>query len=120
MTKKLRLVTLAVLCFGLLLSPAAHGDTYTIRATSTNSWNPDFRHITKGNRIRWRNPSTNFSDHVVKSYGNNWSKNVRLDPGEATRKRFRRTGAFKYRCTIHSTLSGGNCNGMCGVVHVTN
>ena len=120
MSRRLRVMMLVVLSFSLLFTPAAHGDTYTIRATPSNSWNPDFQHITKGNRIKWKNPSTNVLDHVVKSYGSNWNKKVRLDPGEATRKRFRRSGVFKYRCTIHSSLSNGNCNGMCGVVHVTN
>jgi plastocyanin len=101
------------------------GDTYRIRATgdspSTYRWTPDFRHIIKGDRVVWRNPTS--VSHRVVAYRGRWSKNTTIGPGETTRKRFRRTGTYKYRCTVpgHSTLSAdeSNCDGMCGVVHVT-
>jgi plastocyanin len=109
-----------VLTAGLFLAPAALGDTYKIKTTSGNRWNPDFQHIHKGEKIRWKNPASHQKTHVVKSYGGNWNKNVTLQSGEGTAKTFKRTGAFKYRCTIHSVLAGGECNGMCGLIHVVN
>lgn len=101
------------------------GDTYRIRATgyspSTYRWTPDFRHIVKGDRVVWRNPTS--VSHRVVAYKGPWSKNTTIAPGERTKKRFRRRGTYKYRCTFpgHSTLSAdeSECTGMCGVVHVT-
>lgn len=118
MIVKLRFILVVVLAAGLFLAPAAFGDTYKIKTTAGNSWNPDFQHIHKGEKIRWKNRAANGKVHVVKSYGGNWNKNVTLQPGDGTSKRFKRTGSFKYRCTIHSSVSGGECNGMCGLIHV--
>ena len=118
MISRLRFVVVAALAAGLFLAPAAIGDTHKIKTTATNRWNPDFQHITKGEKIRWKNPAANQRTHVVKSYGGNWNKNVTLQAGEGTGKRFNRTGSFKYRCTIHSSMSGGECNRMCGLIHV--
>ena len=118
MPKLSRLIVVVALAVGLVGAPEALGATYRVRATSSNRWNPDFRHILKGDRIVWRNPATLGRVHNVRSYGGNWNKAVTLLPGESTRKRFRRRGTFKYRCSIHSSLSNGRCNGMCGVVHV--
>ena len=103
---------------GLTFAPAALGDTFRVKTTDNNRWNPDFRHITRGDRIVWKNPESRNRTHDVKAYGNNWNKYEVLSPGEATRKRFRRNGTYKYRCTIHSSLNNGDCNGMCGVIHV--
>ncbi len=120
MIAKLRFIVVVVLAASLFLAPAAFGDTHRIKATAGNRWNPDFQHIHKGEKIRWKNPAAHDKTHVVKSYGGNWDKSVTLQPGEGTGKRFKRTGSFKYRCTLHSTLSGGECNGMCGLIHVVN
>lgn len=106
-------------------SGVSAADTYRVRASgdapSTYRWQPDFRHIVKGDRIVWRNP-TNVSHRVV-AYKGRWSKNTTVPPGEKTRKRFRRAGTYKYRCTLpgHSTLSAdeSTCTGMCGEIHVT-
>lgn len=119
------IVALAVLATLVLAPGVSSGATYRVRATgsspTTFRWDPDFRHITKGNRIKWTNP-TNASHRVV-AYKGRWSKNTTIAPGETTAKRFRRAGTYKYRCTLpgHSTLSadGTSCTGMCGTVHVT-
>ena len=105
------------------LPGAAPAATFAVKATGdapTNfRWDPDFRHITKGNRVRWKNPTG--ATHRVVSYSGPWDKNSTIAPGETTSKRFRRTGKYLYRCTVtgHSTLSNGECRGMCGEVHVT-
>ena len=100
------------------------GETFRVKAagstTSGFSWMPDFRHITKGNRIVWRNPTD--VTHRVIAYSNNWSKEAEIAPGETTAKRFPNRGRYLYRCTRpgHSTLANGECDGMCGTIHVTN
>lgn len=99
------------------------GDSFRVRAVGSSptdfAWDPSFRHITKGDRVVWKN--TTQASHRVVAYKGRWSKDTTIGPGETTRKRFRRTGTYKYRCTLpgHSTLTDGNCDGMCGTVHVT-
>jgi plastocyanin len=114
----------AVAASALLTASPAPADTFRIRARGDSPdnfrWSPDFQHITKGSRIRWKN-STTATHHVV-AYGGNWSYNESIAAGESVAKRFRRRGTYKYRCDVlgHSTLSSsGTCDGMCGVVHVT-
>jgi plastocyanin len=116
--KLVRLLLVGALAAGLLLGPVASADTFRVRATGNNRWDPNFRHIHKGDRIKWKNPARHDQVHNVKSRGNNWNKFETLSPGEATRKKFRRTGTFKYRCTLHSNVNDGQCNGMCGTIHV--
>jgi plastocyanin len=100
------------------------GDTFRVKAVgsspATFDWDPSFRHITKGNRIRWKN--TTGATHRVTAYKGRWSKDTAIGPDEATSKRFRRAGTYKYRCTVaaHSALADdGTCTGMCGTIHVT-
>ena len=88
-----------------------------VKATSTQKWNPAKTSISKGVKVVWKNPTT--STHTVTAYSKNWSKNVTLSSGATTSFVFKNTGTFKFRCTIHSTLVGGVCSGMCGVVKVT-
>lgn len=119
------LFAVALATASLVALPAtAPADTFRVRAVGDSPtnfrWKPSFRHITKGNRIRWKN--TTSVTHRVTAYSANWSKDTAIAPGEATRKRFRKRGTYKYRCTVpgHSTLaSDGSCSGMCGVIHVT-
>jgi plastocyanin len=87
----------------------------TIKGSGT-SWNPTRVTINAGQTVRWKAVS---GTHTVTAYGGNWSKNTVLSAGETTQKTFRRTGVFKFLCTIHGDLSGGTCSGMCGRVRVT-
>jgi plastocyanin len=87
----------------------------TIRGSGT-SWNPARATINAGETVRWKAVG---STHTVTAYGGNWSKNTRISAGETTRRTFNSTGTYRFRCTIHSTLSSGNCSGMCGRVVVT-
>lgn len=119
-----RIATTALAITALLAFPGTSaGDTFRVKAAgdspTTFKWMPDFRHITKGNRVRWTNPTG--ATHRVIAYSNNWSKNTAIAPGERTAKVFRRAGKYLYRCTRpgHSTLTNGDCKGMCGEVHVT-
>ena len=114
---RILLLAAAVLSTLVLTPGASEGARARVKATSNRTWDPDFRHILKGDKIIWKNPTG--IDHTVTAYRQNWDKNTRLDPDERTSKRFRKTGTFKYRCRIHSTLSDGECSGMCGEIHVT-
>lgn len=105
----------AALALTVLGGPSVAGRA-RIRATSSQTWSPDFKHVVPGTRVIWKNPTS--VTHNVTAYSSNWSKATTIPAGERTRKRFKKKGTFKYRCTIHSTLVNGDCNGMCGVVHV--
>lgn len=110
----------AVLCLAalsvMILPTASQSATARIKATDSRRWNPDFKHIEPGSKIVWRNPTSR--THTVTAYGRRWNKDTRLAPGTGTSKTFKREGVYKFRCKKHSTVSDGNCNGMCGVVHV--
>lgn len=124
---KIRRMAVAVLAVGMVFAfPATSmGDTFRVRAVgsspATYEWDPSFRHVTKGDRVVWKN--TTSVSHKVVAYKGRWSKDSTIAPDGTTAKRFRRTGSYKYRCNLagHSTLAeDGTCTGMCGTVHVTN
>lgn len=100
----------------LAFAPAVPAARMRVKALSGNTWSPDYRHISKGDRIVWINKDTII--HDVKSIGRKWNKYTRLYPGDRTKKRFRKKGLYRYRCRIHSTMSNGRCYGMCGAIHV--
>lgn len=120
----LRRVGAAALAVGLLFvfPGTSMGDTFRVKAVGSSpadyKWNPSFRHITKGDKVIWKN-TTNVTHRVV-AYSGPWSKETDVSAGGTTSKRFKKTGAYLYRCTIpgHSSLANGNCTGMCGEVHV--
>ena len=87
-----------------------------------SSWNPGTLRIPKGKRVVWKNPITSVSGntHNVRSIGQNWNfPKTTLQPGESTRKRFKRSGTFRYRCTLHSRRVAGKWTGMIGKIKVT-
>jgi len=81
-------------------------------------WRPAHLFITEGDTVIWRNPDDR--RHNVVAYGGGWRFNELLRPGERVRRVFRRPrGApYAYRCTLHSAIVEGRCEGMCGLVHV--
>lgn len=121
MIKRLGAVLLAVACVFAFAAPAGGARTRVRAGGSPGAWEwqPDFKHITKGTVVVWKNPTA--TTHRVTAYSSNWSKNSELPSGEATRKRFRKRGAYLYRCTVpgHSSVASGDCQGMCGQIHVT-
>jgi len=106
----------------LLVDASSFAVTRTFTATGdvgSWAWTPTRRRIHRGDRIRWTNPTS--VSHKVVAYGGNWSYDRTVPSGETIRKRFRRRGRFRFRCTIpgHSELSAdGVCSGMCGRVVV--
>ena len=121
MVRKLAVLAMATASVFAFAAPSM-GDTFRVKATGDSPanfrWEPAQRHISKGDKIVWRNPTG--ATHTVTAYSDNWSKNATVASGERTRKIFRRRGRYNYRCTQpgHSTLSGGTCTGMCGQIHV--
>lgn len=126
--RRLLVTGVAAACLIALTAPAV-GDTKKFKAMGDDygggwHWMPSKRTIAKGDKIVWKNPTN--TQHKVVAYGGKWKKNTTLSPnGGKTKKRFKKTGTFKFRCTInegtpsaHSSLSGGKCSGMCGKVRV--
>ena len=78
-------------------------------------WSPKSVSISRGHAVKWVATSGN---HILKAYGGNWKFRKVLDQGTSVRHVFDNRGTFKFYCTIHGTLSGGVCSGMCGKVTV--
>jgi plastocyanin len=114
------LVGVTLVALVLSASPTL-GATKVFRAEGSAgdfSWSPTSQTIAKGDAIKWRNPLS--GSHKVVAYSTNWSYDRTIPAGEAVRKRFRKRGTFRFRCTFtgHSTLTDGVCSGMCGKVVV--
>jgi plastocyanin len=123
---------LAILATGLVVGGVvadvgvAWADTFRVRAARQSDgtgwrWRPKHRYIADGDYIRWRNPTNR--RHNVSAWGANWDYFRVLDPGESVRRQFNSTGTFRYRCTLHSSLTTENgvttCSGQCGFIHVS-
>ena len=88
----------------------------TIRATEDRTFSPAVTTVAKGTKVTWRNASDD--DHNVTGYGK-WTSSMALPEGRSAAKTFTKAGIYKYRCTLHSSLSStGRCDGMCGKVVV--
>lgn len=112
----MRRMTAAVVGVVLTLSLVgpAIGATFNVKARGEN-WRPKHRYIGKGDRVRFRNPTNRV--HDIKAMGG-WNLTEILSPGESVTKKFNNLGTFRYRCVRHSAVVGGQCQGMCGLVHV--
>ena len=121
MTRRLIISAIAIVSILAFAAPSM-GARARVKATGDSPanfrWDPATRHISRGDKVVWRNPTG--ASHTVTAYSSNWEKSSTVASGDTTSKIFRRKGAYKYRCTRagHSSVSGGRCTGMCGVVHV--
>jgi plastocyanin len=89
--------------------------TYTVKATSSDKWKKVHTYIGSGDKVTWKNPDSEM--HDLTSYNGKWA-NETLNPGDSFRKKFSKKKTYFYRCTIHSGIVGGKCQGMCGFIHV--
>jgi plastocyanin len=110
------LLILAVAGLLALGAGAAMAGGHTVKATSGNAWNPAKTTVTRGAKVTWSNPT--YQDHPIVAYGGNWSFSKSLPRGGSVSRTFNSAGTFKFRCTLHSYMSGGVCHGMCGRVVV--
>ena len=108
------LAVAAVFVLVLALAWPAQAGTVRIRGRAQR-WHPHSVTISTGTRVVWRAVDTT---HTVTAYRGNWSKNTTIAAGSTTGFTFRNTGTYKYRCTIHSSIVNGQCQGMCGKVVV--
>jgi plastocyanin len=95
--------------------PVALARPVLVRGIGTR-WSPSAVSVERDGVVKWRGVS---KFHDVIAYGGNWSFHKSLPVGATAKKRFTRTGTFRFRCTYHSTLIGSTCTGMCGSVRVT-
>jgi plastocyanin len=108
-------LALALTAMVLLTMTGVAQAVTTIQASGA-SWSPTRVSITAGHKVKWTAVSGN---HTIHSYGGNWSYSRTLDQGTSRARTFNGTGVFKFYCTIHGSVSGGICSGMCGRVRVT-
>jgi plastocyanin len=86
-----------VLAIGATVSSAG-SNTVTMR---DDFFEPRRISVGKGDKVTWVNEGQ--SDHTVKFEG---EKNKVVPPGEQTGRKFRKTGKFKYGCTLHPDMVG--------------
>jgi plastocyanin len=112
-----RRTVLAVVAGGVLLGSTGGvvADTAKVRAKSNDRWRKVHTYIEKGDRVVWKNPDSEHHD-VTFYRGSTFS--AQLPPGDKVKKKFRKKGTALYRCSIHSGIVDGSCQGMCGFVHV--
>jgi plastocyanin len=102
MSRRVRGAAVAALAAGLL----AAGATVSSAGSSAvsmgdNFFDPQKIKVGKGEKVTWTNDGKN--DHTVKFKG---EKNQFVSPGDQTSRKFKDTGKFAYRCTIHSEMTG--------------
>ena len=105
----------------LVLGPVGSASAETVRVRgvfngSSYIWQPKTRSVVDGTTIRWKAVD---GSHNIQSRGSNWSFFRSLPQGTSVSRAFNQTGTFRYYCTIHGNVSGGNCSGMCGRIVVS-
>ena len=109
------LVAIAALSTVIVLASPSQAGNVTVRGNN-QAWHPRTANISEGEKVTWKAIDTT---HTVTAWKGNWSKNVTLSPGEKTHRIFHHAGTYRFRCTIHSDIVAGKCQGMCGKVKVT-
>ncbi|HEY7400839.1 MAG TPA: plastocyanin/azurin family copper-binding protein [Actinomycetota bacterium] len=103
------------LSLAFVLASPAHAANETIKGNN-QKWHPKSVEISVGDKVTWKAIDTM---HTVTAWKGDWTKNTTLSPGEKTSRTFNKKGTFRFRCTIHSSIVMGTCEGMCGKVKVT-
>ena len=103
----------AILVVMVMAAPSA--SAATLVRGSSRRWHPATATIARGGVIRWKAVDVR---HTVTAYGGSWSFSRSLAAGASTTRTFNRAGTYRYYCTIHGSVAGGTCSGMCGKVVV--
>ena len=98
------------------MSGSVFAKTYTVKAVSGEKWRKVHTYIGKGDSVTWKNADS--EEHDLTAYGGGWKLSEQMAPGDSVKHRFKKKGTYRYRCTIHSGIVNGACQGMCGFVHV--
>ncbi|MGZ4110436.1 MAG: cupredoxin domain-containing protein [Actinomycetota bacterium] len=113
-------VLLLVLALAGTADASPSGRTTTIiravgAAYSSPHWSPNRVKVSPGSKIEWL--AVTYDHHIV-AYGGHWHFDHALPNGSSVTHRFAKKGTYLFRCTIHSTIVNGVCQGMCGKVVV--
>ncbi len=106
-------VVLATAC--TLFAGLAQASAVTVVKGYAEDWRPRRVDIARGGTVKWRSI---VQDHNVSSYKGRWDFHRQVREGDSIRYTFPRSGRYKYVCTLHGSVDGGVCTGMCGVVTV--
>lgn len=68
-----------------------------------NAFRPRKVTVSRGTRVRWVNRGQ--ASHTATSNTGLWDSGL-VAPGDAWARTFRRAGTFRYRCAIHTTMTG--------------
>jgi plastocyanin len=109
-----RIVVVVASTVAIAVAAAGPVSAVTIRGSGTR-WRPSTVDIDRGDRVRWRAAS---GTHTVRAYGGDWRYSKRISQGESVSRAFRQRGTYRFYCSIHGNVAGGNCTGMCGKVLV--
>jgi plastocyanin len=116
MSRTIRVLVVATLVAGSIAAIAGPASAATVVRGRDSRWHPATVSIARGGAVRWKAVDVH---HTVHSYGSNWSYSRDLPAGTSTSPRtFNRRGTFRFYCTIHGSVVGGTCSGMCGRVVV--
>lgn len=116
----------AALVASLIGAPAIPTQAATTRVRVVDfRFRPANVSISRGSRVRWHN-ATSGTTHTVTAYKGHWSKNTTLVAGGSTSFTFRRSGIYRYYCSVHAHItSDGRCvanagipTRMCGTITV--
>jgi plastocyanin len=88
----------------------------TLITVKGNTWSPARVSVSRGTRVIWKNGTA--ADHNLVAYGANWSFTKILPQGQTVTYVFSNAGTYLFRDSLHSSVSGGVCSGMCGRVVV--
>jgi plastocyanin len=106
-------VAAAVMC--MFLGGLSQASAVTVVKGYAQDWRPRRVEIARGDIVKWRSI---VRDHNVSSYKGRWDFHRQVREGDSIRYTFTRTGRYRYVCTLHGSVAGGECTGMCGVVTV--
>lgn len=104
-------LVIVVLVSGALQAPDARAATTSVSVTS-NSFSPSHRQIAAGDTVLWVWAA---NGHNVTAFSGATFASGDRDANATFTQTFP-GGVVKYRCTNHSTVVGGECDGMCALI----
>lgn len=111
----LRIAFVAMAATCVLLGGLSQASAVTVVKGYAQDWRPRRVEIPRGGTVKWRSI---VRDHNVSAYRGRWDFHRQVREGDSIRYTFDRRGRYRYVCTLHGSVAGGECTGMCGVVTV--